>query len=82
MSDIEAAKRHLDEAIRVLTIEAYRVGIDGSETPIRDMCNIAVELERVDCAIGPKGESMFGRYAQTALEAFTEIKLARAVLSP
>jgi hypothetical protein len=80
MNDIEAAKRHLDEAIRVLTLEAYRGTNPDDMKPCTDLCSITENLNRVDCAIGPKGESMFARCAQDALEAFTEIKLARRAL--
>lgn len=80
MTDIATAKAHLDEALQLLSLEAYRVNMDGTQTPENNYCNIEVELDRVDRAIGPKGESMFGKLAQTALAVFIEIKAARAAL--
>jgi hypothetical protein len=79
---IDDARIHLDEAIRLLTLRATRIDMDGTETPNNDMCNITEELDRIDRAIGPRGESMFARLGEVALQAFTEIKAARAALAP
>lgn len=71
---------HLDEAMRLLTVEACR-GNDLDHMEKVDDLTIAVELDRVDCAIGPRGESMFGKLADDIIAAFVEIKAARQALA-
>lgn len=70
---------HLEAAISALTLEAYQ-GADLQNMVRVDHFTIAEELKRVDCAIGPKGESMFARMADSISEAYVEILAARAAL--
>lgn len=70
---------HIESALKALTLEAYRSGPDGEWTPA-DHFTIAEELKRVDSAIGPKGESMFARLADSIADAYVELLAARAAL--
>lgn len=85
MPRIEDAKIHLDEAMQHLRIEAYRVEFPDdpegrpTETPLLDF-TIAMELERIDQAIGPRGKSMFASLADNVRSAYVEIKAARQAL--
>lgn len=73
------AKIHLDEAMRLLTLEAWRgYDLDDME-PVEDF-TIAEELERIDRALGPKGQSVFASFADTVRSAYVEIKAARQAL--
>lgn len=78
---INAARAHLDEAIRVLTGEAIRLDENG-EKRLDGVCTIVWDLDRVDGAIGERGKSMFAAIARTIEEAYVEIKAARQALSP
>lgn len=71
MTDIATALAHLDAARRALALEAY--GEDGA--PISNI-TISTDLERIDRAIGPKGESIFARLADSIDEAYIEIVAA------
>ena len=82
MSKDDAAV-HVAAAIQALSLDgAWRVDIDtGEETPIPPIqINIAEELERIDSALGPKGESMFFRLALKVREAMIELHAALAAL--
>jgi hypothetical protein len=76
---IPDAKVHLDEAMRLLTLEAYR-GRDLEHMEPVDDFTIAEELERIDRALGPKGASMFARLGDVVRSAYVEIKAARQAL--
>ena len=76
----ENAKAHLDEALRLLTGEAYRIAMDGTETKMEGICTIVNDLQRIDCAIGPKGESIFASIADSVQSAYVEITAARKAL--
>lgn len=71
---------HLDEAIRALTLEAYR-GSGPNDMERSEHFTVAEELERIDRAIGPKGESMFAAIADNIKAAYVELLAARAALS-
>jgi hypothetical protein len=73
------ARLHLDEAMNLLTLEAYR-GTDLDNMERVEDFTIAEELERVDRAIGPKGTSMFAGLADAVRSAYVEIKAAREAL--
>ena len=75
------AIQHLKSAASALTLEAYR-GRDllGSGMTYVEHFTIAEELDRIDCALGPKGESMFAHMADRIREAYVEILAARAAL--
>ena len=59
---IEQARRAIDEAIESLLIEMYKE--DGVTRIKGPESTIAIELDRVDSAIGPKGQSMFASLAE------------------
>jgi hypothetical protein len=70
---------HIQEAIDQLTLEAYR-GETLDDTVRVYNITIAHELRRVDCAIGPKGESMFARLADMIDAVFIELLAAKKEL--
>lgn len=76
---VEDAKVHLEEAMRVLTLEAYR-GTDLDNMERVEDFTLAEELERIDRALGPKGASMFAPVADAIRSAYVEIKAARLAL--
>lgn len=77
---IADARIHLDEAIEHLTLEAYRgPDLDNMER-INDF-TLAEELERIDGALGPKGNSLLYSMAVSVRAAFVEIKAAREALA-
>jgi hypothetical protein len=76
---IEDAKAHLDEAMRFLTLEAYRGTDPDNMQPVDDF-TIAEELERIDRALGPKGQSMFAHMGDRVRSAYVEIKAASEAL--
>lgn len=80
MVHTQDAKLHLDEAMRFLTLEAFRIDLDGNETEALDF-TIAEDLERIDRAIGPRGESIFAKIGDDIRSAYVEIKAARAALN-
>lgn len=71
---IQNAIVHLREARQLLLLEAYRVTDDG-EIPAEHF-TIAEELDRIDRAIGPRGESMFGRLSDRVRGTYVEITAA------
>lgn len=70
---------HIEAAIKALTVEAYRSTNLNDWEPVETF-TIAEELDRVDCAIGPRGTSMFSGLAHTIREAHTELIAARNAL--
>lgn len=79
-----AALAHIEEAYQILTGEAYRVEFEGDTTtlhPLQDRCTIVTELERIDAALGPRGQSMFASIAETIQAAYVEIIAARKLLT-
>lgn len=78
---IADAKAHLDEAMRLLVLEAWRGSELDDMQPV-DHFTIAEELERVDRALGPKGQSMFAPIADAVRSAYVEIRAAREALEP
>lgn len=72
-----SAVGHLEAARRALTVSYERPdgrpGADGS---------IADELERIDAALGPKGNSLLFGLAQSIREAEAEIRDALRLLAP
>lgn len=77
---VENALVHLEAARKALVLEAYR-GIDPDNMEAVDHFTIAEELKRIDGALGPRGESMFARMADSIEDAYTEIRAALAALS-
>lgn len=77
------ALAHLDDALDALTTEGWRVdAATGAETRMPAIeATIAVDLERIDMAIGPKGTSMFATLAEEIKRAVIAIEAARQSLS-
>ncbi len=78
-------KAHIEEAYQQLTGEAYRVPAEAVDNPaigvpLTEFCVVAVELERIDAALGPPGNSMFARLADRVRAAYVEIIAARKLL--
>lgn len=74
------ARKHIEEAYKILTGEVYHVAMTGEETKMEGMCTIVIDLQRIDSAIGPKGESIFAKMADLIQSAYVEITAAREAL--
>lgn len=76
------ALRAIDEAIDALSLEMWR-GTDPRhmERVYTPEASIALELDRVDRAIGPAGQSMFGILAQQITQAMIALHEARQHLN-
>ena len=74
---VVTAKSHIDEAYRILTGEVYRGTGPENMKAVNGMCVTVIELQRVDCAIGPKGHSMFAKLADQIQAAYVEITAAK-----
>lgn len=74
------AKNHIEEAYKLLTGEVWRGRDPDDMKPVEGICVIVMELERVDCAIGPRGHSMFAGLAEKIQAAYVEITAARKAL--
>lgn len=73
------ALTHIQEALDQIVLEAYRENERGEMLQVSNL-TIAEELRRVDCAIGPKGESMFARLADVIDAVFVELLAAKKEL--
>lgn len=73
---------HLDAAIQELTGEAYHVPMGDMERAkkMEGICTIVWDLDRIDAALGPRGQSMFYALARKVETAFVEIQAARKAL--
>lgn len=76
------ALNHIREAHRLLTSEAYCIPSDRphEEHVMENFCGIAADLERIDSAIGRKGETAFASMAETIRAAYVEIIAAMNAL--
>lgn len=74
-----AAIAHIEEAMRLLTIEAWQGTNPEDMKPVLHF-TLAEELERVDVALGPKGHSMFASIADAIRSAYVEIRAAHIAL--
>lgn len=79
MGNISDAKVHLEASMRALCLEA-EVLEQGKDWHQVEHFTVAEDLKRIDSAIGPKGESIFARIADSIQEAYTEIQAAHACL--
>jgi len=61
--------------------EKLEARAEKAEAALHSLQTIAEELDRIDCALGPKGESMFAHMADRIREAYAEILAARAALN-
>lgn len=79
---IQDALHHLDDALDALTTEGYifnpATGEKARIAPIA--CTIAINLERVDAAIGKRGDSMFATLAEEIKRAVIAIVAAKESL--
>ena len=81
--DIQTARAFVDEAIDALSIEMYRAPAHDTDnwSPVDPIeATIAISLERVDSAIGPRGESMFAALAENIKQAMAALHGAKAAL--
>lgn len=81
MSD---ALAYIEEAIDALSIHMERSPAEGdlSFAPVAPIeATIAIELERVDSALGLRGQSMFFPLAERIKQAMVAMHAARAALS-
>jgi hypothetical protein len=74
---------HLDDALDALTVEALSSRSGAPDTwesvpPVQ--ATLAIELERVDRALGPSGKSMFAPLAEEIKRAVIAIIAARESL--
>ena len=75
----EMVVRHLEQAMRPLSVEAWRGDDPENMEPVEHR-TIAEELDRVDQALGVRGRSMFAPLAEAIREAYVEVALARLTL--
>lgn len=81
MTDIASARIFVDEAIQALSVEMYKGrDFDDMERVDPIEATIAIELERVDTAIGPKGHSMFATLADNIKQAMAALHGAKEAL--
>lgn len=80
MSAVDDARRHIDEAFRLLTGEVYKVMEDGSSLPVTGICTMAWDLQRIDQQMGPTGASVFAKMADTLHATYIEITAAKEAL--
>jgi len=79
--DIPTALAFIDEAIDALSIEMYRgPSVDRMESVDPIEATIAVELERIDSALGPRGQSMFAALADNVKQAMAALHGAKNAL--
>lgn len=84
MTNIPDALAHIDDALDALTLEGWTspTGDPGSwERMPAIECTLAIEMERVDCAIGPRGQSMFFNIGEQIKRAVIDLVAARQALS-
>lgn len=73
---------HLDDALDALTLEAYRgQDTDSMERVAPIQATLALELERIDMALGARGQSMFAPIAEEIKRAVIGIVAARNALA-
>lgn len=78
---ISDALAHLDDALDALTLEAYRgQDTDSMERVPAIQATLAIELERIDMALGPRGQSMFAPIAEEIKRAVIAIVAAQESL--
>ena len=78
---ISDALAHLDDALDALTLEAYRgPDTDSMERVAPIQATLAIELERIDMALGPRGQSMFAPIAEEIKRAVIAIVAAQESL--
>ena len=81
MADLQSARAFIDEAIEALSIEMYRgTSLDNMQPVDPIEATIAIELERVDSAIGPAGHSMFAGLADNVKQAMAALHGAKEAL--
>ena len=82
MGDVATARAFIEEAIDALAIEMYRgTDIDNMRPVDPIEATIAVELERIDSALGPRGQSMFAALAENVKQAMAALHGAKQALS-
>lgn len=75
------ALRAVEEAIEALSLEVYRGETPESMDRVNGPdCTIAIELDRIDSALGPRGESMFAPMAERVRQCTIALYEAREAL--
>ena len=67
---------HVLEAFRLLAGHAQHIHLDGSIHHVFPYCTIAMDLRRIDQAIGPSGSTPFAAMADTIQAVFVELTAA------
>jgi hypothetical protein len=82
VADIQTARAFINEGIEALSIEMYRGdGSSGDWQPVDPIqATLAVELERIDSALGPSGTSMFAPIAESIKQAMAALHGAKQAL--
>lgn len=82
------ALAHLDDALHALTIEAHTCSARDAGTELEKwervppiQATLAIELERIDSALGPRGKSMFAPIAESIKQAVIAIVAAQNALN-
>lgn len=79
---IADAIAHLDDALDALTLEAYRGQDTGSMERVAPIqATLALELERIDMALGARGQSMFAPIAEEIKRAVIAVVAAQNALA-
>lgn len=84
--NVKDALVHLDSALDALTLEAWTAPVRDShrgnawEKVPAIQATLAIELERIDRALGPRGKSMFAPIAENIKQAVIEIVAAQNAL--
>lgn len=79
--DAKNAMAFIDEAIAALAIEMYRGSDLESMVAVSPIeATIAVDLERIDSALGPRGNSMFAPMAEQIKQAMAALHGAKQAL--
>lgn len=76
------ALRFVEEAIEALTLEVWRGPCpDQMEKVEGPEYTIAIELDRIDGALGPRGSSMFAAMAENVRQCVIALYAARDTLT-
>ena len=82
--NVQAAQAFIAEAIDALSTEAYKVCLSGDTETMESVsqlqATIALDLERIDRAIGSPGTSIFSNLAESIKQAMVALHGAKQAL--
>lgn len=79
--DPQAALNAVNEAIDALSLECWRGADVAHMKPVSGPdCTICIELDRIDGALGPRGQSMFAGLSENVRQCVIALYEARAAL--